>query len=149
MSMVEMMASYFLASSPGMMPSQSCFTMVHLTCICSHRALAISTSNPLTSPLGSVQEKGGRITSYNVCYTKLLRTVLGLLQLGEFEYADQLQACLSESALADPMVSQCLNSARHDSLLAERNQKYQELNEQGILAYKNGHLDEALRNNFV
>ncbi|WP_409420536.1 response regulator [Pseudaeromonas sp. ZJS20] len=74
----------------------------------------------------------------------LSETVLGLLQLGEFEYADQLQACLSESALADPMVSQCLNSARHDSLLAERNQKYQELNEQGILAYKNGHLDEAL-----
>ncbi|MCD8547211.1 MAG: response regulator [Aeromonadaceae bacterium] len=74
----------------------------------------------------------------------LSETVLGLLQLGEFEYADQLQACLSESALTDPMVSQCLSSARHDSLLTERNQKYQELNEQGILAYKNGHLDEAL-----
>ncbi|MNE75277.1 hypothetical protein D3C80_1714210 [compost metagenome] len=39
-------ASYFLASSAGMMPSQSWATSVHSTCIFAHRALAMSTSKP-------------------------------------------------------------------------------------------------------
>ena len=59
MSMVAMMASYLRDSSAGMMPSQSCLIRVHFTFISSHRALAMSMSKPFTSPLGSVQEKGG------------------------------------------------------------------------------------------
>ena len=40
------MASYFLASSAGMMPSQSCWTSVHSTFISSQSALAMSMSKP-------------------------------------------------------------------------------------------------------
>ena len=53
------MASYFLASSAGMMPSQSCSTSSHLRPIFSQRAWAISMSKPFSVPSDSFQENGG------------------------------------------------------------------------------------------
>ncbi|CSC85275.1 Uncharacterised protein [Vibrio cholerae] len=38
------MASYLRANSEGIMPSQSCGTILHSTCISAHNALAISTT---------------------------------------------------------------------------------------------------------
>ena len=50
MNIEAMMKSYFLASSPGMMPSQSWATTSHSTPIFAQSACPISTSKPVTLP---------------------------------------------------------------------------------------------------
>ena len=53
------MASYFLASKPGIMPSQSWTTNSHLKCAALHSAFAMSMSKPISLPLESIELNGG------------------------------------------------------------------------------------------
>ncbi|MDO2947389.1 response regulator [Aeromonas simiae] len=69
-------------------------------------------------------------------------TVLGLYQLGEFEYAESLQALLSEDE--DHLLTTCISATRTDKTVQERRQRYQQLNELGIKAYQAGELEQAL-----
>ena len=57
--MDAMIASYFLARSAGMMPSQSCLTSVHSAFRLAYKALAISMSKPFISPSGVISLKNG------------------------------------------------------------------------------------------
>lgn len=70
--------------------------------------------------------------------------VLALMQLGDFEYAEQLQPYLCEQGSMDPLLQQCIQSVHKDHSQQERHQKYLELNEQGIAAYTAGRYEEAL-----
>lgn len=70
--------------------------------------------------------------------------VLALMQLGDFEYAEQLQPLLCEQGAMDPLLQQCIQSVHNDHSQQERHQKYLELNEQGISAYTAGRYEEAL-----
>ena len=70
--------------------------------------------------------------------------VLALIQLGDFEYVEQLQPLLSEQEAIDPLLQQCIQSVHNDHSQQERHQKYLELNEQGISAYTVGCYEEAL-----
>ena len=70
--------------------------------------------------------------------------VLALIQLGDFEYVEQLQPLLSEQEAIDPLLQQCIQSVHNDHSQQERHQKYLELNEQGISAYTAGRYEEAL-----
>ena len=53
------MASNFLASRPGMMPSQSWITQVQSSSAAAQSALPMSMSKPWRSPFSSIQLKGG------------------------------------------------------------------------------------------
>ena len=72
---------------------------------------------------------------------------LGLLSLGEYEVAEHLSQELAgrsaDSDIAMNILDICVS--RKNAEQAERRNKYQELNSQGIREYKNGKLDEALR----
>jgi hypothetical protein len=56
--MPAMMASYFLAWSDGMMPSQSWATISHFTFMRLHSSLARSISKPSSLPPGAVMFQG-------------------------------------------------------------------------------------------
>ena len=70
--------------------------------------------------------------------------VLALLQLGDFEYAGELQPLLREQGAMDPLLQECIQSVQKDQSQHERQQKYQELNAQGIKAYTDGRYEESL-----
>ena len=70
--------------------------------------------------------------------------VLALMQLGDFEYAGELQPLLKSQGVMDPLLQECIQSVQKDQSQRERQQKYQELNEQGIKAYTDGRYEEAL-----
>jgi DNA-binding response OmpR family regulator len=74
----------------------------------------------------------------------LSETILAMLQLGEFEFADQLQAFLPDERHNDPLLQQCIQSLRSDAIIAERHHQYQLSNELGIKAFTNGELEMAL-----
>ncbi|MEN9531439.1 MAG: hypothetical protein RIQ83_663 [Pseudomonadota bacterium] len=69
-------------------------------------------------------------------------TILALYQLGEFEYAESLQALLAEDE--DRLLTTCIQATRDDKTVLERRQRYQQLNELGIKAYQSGELEQAL-----
>ncbi|GKQ64311.1 response regulator [Aeromonas caviae] len=69
-------------------------------------------------------------------------TILALYQLGEFEYAESLQALLAE--YEDRLLTTCIQATRDDKTVLERRQRYQQLNELGIKAYQSGELEQAL-----
>ncbi|MBZ6065211.1 tetratricopeptide repeat protein [Aeromonas schubertii] len=69
-------------------------------------------------------------------------TLLGLYQLGEFEYAETLQGLLSEDE--DQLLTTCIKATRDDKTVQERRLRYQQLNELGIKAYQAGELEQAL-----
>src|SRR3546814_8278065 len=54
-----MIASYFVAIRPGIMPSQSCTTNSHSNSAAAQSALAMSMSKPTRLPLGSDELNGG------------------------------------------------------------------------------------------
>lgn len=85
------------------------------------------------------QEEPGKMTM-----SLLTSLVLGLNQLGEFEAVDQLQQQLPEALTEDPLIQTCLLTLDGDSLQQERQQRYRQLNEQGIQAYTSGLFDDAL-----
>lgn len=72
---------------------------------------------------------------------------LGLLSLGEYEVAEHLSQELAGRSAASDIAMNILDIcvSRKNAEQAERRNKYQELNSQGIKEYKNGKLDEALR----
>lgn len=78
----------------------------------------------------------------NMPPTLLGETILGLYQLGEFEYADSLQGLLSDNE--DQLLTTCIQVTRTDKTVLERRQRYQQLNELGIKAYQAGELEQAL-----
>ena len=53
------MASYFLAISAGMMPSQSCCTSLHSAFMALHSAQAMSMSKSTSLPSGVTELNGG------------------------------------------------------------------------------------------
>ncbi|MCE9969487.1 response regulator [Aeromonas salmonicida] len=69
-------------------------------------------------------------------------TILALYQLGEFEYAESLQALLAEDE--DRLLTTCIQATRDDKTVLERRQRYQQLNDLGIKAYQSGELEQAL-----
>lgn len=75
----------------------------------------------------------------------LSETILAMLQLGEFEFADQLQKSLPPEQAKDPLLTQCIQSIRSDVVITERRNQYQLSNEQGIKAFTNGDLEMALK----
>lgn len=70
--------------------------------------------------------------------------LLGFTQLGEYEYVVQLQDQLGALLDQDPLLKVCVQTMQTDSTLLERQQRYNELNDQGIAAYRNGHYLEAV-----
>ncbi len=80
----------------------------------------------------------------NMTAPLLSNMVLGLTQLGEYEYAEQLQKLMQGKDNVDSLLLTCIQSNADDEGQQERQQKYRELNEQGIQAYTAGRLDEAL-----
>jgi len=74
----------------------------------------------------------------------LSNMVLGLAQLGEYEYAEQLQPLLRQQENVEPLLLTCVRTTFEDKAQQERQQKYRELNEQGIKAYTQGRIEEAL-----
>lgn len=82
---------------------------------------------------------------------------IGFQQVGEYEIADQIKSLYidpkqeaektsdSFSELTMNILNSCSQSYIDDSNFNERRAKYNELNEQGIEAYKMGKLDEALK----
>jgi CheY-like chemotaxis protein len=74
----------------------------------------------------------------------LSNMVLGLTQLGEYEFAEQLNPLLREQENVDPLLMTCIQTTFDDKTQQERQQKYRELNEQGIRAYTQGQVEEAL-----
>ena len=70
--------------------------------------------------------------------------VLALMQLGDFEYAEQLQPHLYEQGTIDPLLLQCIQSVHKEHTQQDRHQKYLELNDQGIATYTAGRYEEAL-----
>lgn len=74
----------------------------------------------------------------------LSNMVLGLAQLGEYEYAEQLQPLLRQQENVEPLLLTCVRTTFDDKAQQERQQKYRELNEQGIKAYTQGRIEEAL-----
>ena len=80
----------------------------------------------------------------NMAAPLLSNMVLGLTQLGEYEYAEQLQKLMQGKDNVDSLLLTCIQSNADDEGQQERQQKYRELNEQGIQAYTAGRLDEAL-----
>ena len=75
----------------------------------------------------------------------LSETILAMLQLGEFEFADQLQKYLPPEQAKDPLLTQCIQSIRTDATITERRNQYQLSNEQGIKAFTHGDLETALK----
>lgn len=75
----------------------------------------------------------------------LSETILAMLQLGEFEFADQLQKSLPPEHAKDPLLTQCIQSIRSDAVITERRNQYQLSNEQGIQAFTHGDLEMALK----
>ncbi len=75
----------------------------------------------------------------------LSETILAMLQLGEFEFADQLQKYLPPEQAKDPLLTQCIQSIRTDATITERRNQYQLSNEQGIKAFTHGDLENALK----
>lgn len=75
----------------------------------------------------------------------LSETILAMLQLGEFEFADQLQKSLPLEQAKDPLLTQCIQSIRSDAVITERRNQYQLSNEQGIKAFTEGDLEMALK----
>jgi Response regulator containing a CheY-like receiver domain and a GGDEF domain len=75
----------------------------------------------------------------------LSETILAMMQLGEFEFADQLQKFLPPEQAKDPLLTQCIQSIRTDAVITERRNQYQLSNEQGIKAFTQGDLELALR----
>ncbi|WP_429173355.1 response regulator [Aeromonas salmonicida] len=69
-------------------------------------------------------------------------TILALYQLGEFEYAESLQALLAEDE--NRLLTTCIQATRDDKTVLERRQRYQQLNDLGIKAYQSGELEQAL-----
>jgi CheY-like chemotaxis protein/Flp pilus assembly protein TadD len=74
----------------------------------------------------------------------LSNMVLGLTQLGEYEFAEQLHPLLQQQDNVDPLLMSCVQTTFDDKAQQERQQKYRELNEQGIRAYTQGQIEEAL-----
>lgn len=70
--------------------------------------------------------------------------VLGFTQLGEYEYADQLQQILDDQGAMDTLLQSCIRTIRDDKGQQEKLQKYSELNELGISAYTAGRYEEAV-----
>lgn len=70
--------------------------------------------------------------------------VLGFTQLGEYEYAEQLQQQLDQQGAMDTLLHSCIRTIRDDKGQQEKLQKYSELNEQGIAAYTAGRYEEAV-----
>ena len=66
----------------------------------------------------------------------LSETILAMLQLGEFEFADQLQKSLPPEQAKDPLLTQCIQSIRSDVVITERRNQYQLSNEQDQSVYE-------------
>ena len=79
----------------------------------------------------------------NIAAPLLSNMVLGLTQLGEYEYAEQLQPLMQGKENVDHLLLACIETGE-DKGQQERHQRYLELNEQGIRAYTAGRFDEAL-----
>lgn len=75
----------------------------------------------------------------------LSETILAMLQLGEFEFADQLQKFLPTKQAKDPLLTQCIQSIHTDAMIIEIKKQYQLINEQGIQAFTEGNLELALK----
>jgi DNA-binding response OmpR family regulator/Tfp pilus assembly protein PilF len=74
----------------------------------------------------------------------LSETILAMLQLGEFEFADQLQKSLPSIQAKDPLLTQCIQSIRSDAVIIDRRNQYQLSNELGIQAFTENDFETAL-----
>jgi CheY-like chemotaxis protein/Flp pilus assembly protein TadD len=83
-------------------------------------------------------------TPQNMSADILSDTILAMLQLGEFEFADQLEAFLPDEKNNNPLLQQCIESIRSDVIIADRHNQYTLSNELGIKAFTNGELELAL-----
>ncbi|MBQ8708043.1 MAG: response regulator [Succinivibrionaceae bacterium] len=73
--------------------------------------------------------------------------VSGLVQLGDYEYADNLQKSRKEpptESERDSVLETCIGIYNTDESIKDKKEKYKSINRQGIEAYKNGNFSRAL-----
>lgn len=70
--------------------------------------------------------------------------IMGLWQLGEYEYAEELSKNYMPLDNVDPILSGCINATCNDPSMEEKIAKYKEINKLGIQSYKNGDFEKSL-----
>ncbi len=74
--------------------------------------------------------------------------VVGSLnQLGEYEFAKSFQDSRpkNEDTETDQVLTLCIDTCRNDPKIAEKKRKYEEINKEGIISYKNGDYNRAIQ----